>query len=129
MKKVPSVLKWIVLIVANTLPFALNAVFYQGGGMDDLFLFLPVFAVLTTLNFFCLKKPAHFIFMQAYMLLWQVFSGLLSTYLYYFNISPDSLTPVVGILLTAMGAGIILHISTILAVMKAVLYQRKAKRA
>ena len=124
-----SVIKWILLIAASTLPFALNMVFYQGGAMDDLFLFLPVFAVLTTLNFICLKKPTHFIFMQVYILLWEVFSGLLATFLYYFNISSDFMTPVVCILLTAMGAGIILDISTILAVIKAVLYQLKAKRA
>ena len=51
MKNLWNKCKWIFLFLINVLPFALDVIFYHTGSTDELFLFLPIFAGLTLLNY------------------------------------------------------------------------------
>ena len=117
MKKIWLTYKWLWLILINALPFALNVLFYKNGGMDDVFLFLPIFAGLTYLNYRnC--NTAQFIGFQAWILLGVIVSGYASTYLYYHNVSNDSMTPPVGQLVVMLEAAAVIVASAIAAIIK-----------
>ena len=112
--------KWILLLLINVLPFALNVIFYKTGILDDLFWFAPVFAGLTVLNYLTAKKTLPYLLYQVAVLACIIGGGYLSTYLYYHNISNDSMTPVVGALGVFVEASISVIATTITAVIKAV---------
>ena len=125
MRKLPAKYKWPLLILVNTLPFALFVLFYPGGIMRDILLFLPFFAGLTALNFQNCNKPLHFIFIQMYILICLVGSGYASTYLYYHNISNDSMTPVAGQVVVALEAATNIVTTAIAAVFKTKTIQKQ----
>ena len=125
MKKIWLTYKWLWLILINALPFALNVLFYKNGGMDDVFLFLPIFAGLTYLNYRnC--NTAQFIGFQAWILLGVIVSGYASTYLYYHNVSNDSMTPPVGQLVVMLEAAAVIVVSAMTAIVKATKARKEA---
>ena len=101
MKNLWNKCKWIFLFLINVLPFALDVIFYHTGSTDELFLFLPIFAGLTLLNYMNCQKVIPYILYQAFMLICIICAGYASTYLYYHNVSNDFMTPVVGELMTS----------------------------
>ena len=124
MKKSWNKYKWIFLILNNAFPFAVDVMFYPLGGMVDLCLFLPIFAVLTALNYRNCPKVIPYILYQAFMLVCIICTGYASTYLYYHNISNDSLTPLVGELMVLLGAGINIVATIITAAKKTVMNKK-----
>ena len=124
MKNVWNKYKWIFLFLINALPFVLDVLFYTTGAMDNLYLFLPIFAGLTVLNYRNCPKVAPYILYQAFMLICIICAGYASTYLYYHNVSNDSMTPVVGEFITLLGASISIVATLITAVVKAVMNKK-----
>ena len=118
MKKSLSTYKLPLLIMINTNPFALNVMFYSIGCMDEIYLFLPIFAALTTLNYYFCNKTAHYVIIQIYLLVCSISSGCISTYLYYKNVSSDPMTPAVGMLLVFWGAVIVIITTIITGIIK-----------
>ena len=127
MKNVWNKYKWIFLFLINALPFVLDVLFYTTGKMDDLYLFLPIFAGLTALNYRNCQKVIPYILYQAFMLVCIICAGYASTYLYYHNISNDFMTPVVGELMTLLGASISIVATVITSVVKAVMNKKRAQ--
>jgi hypothetical protein len=126
MKNVWNKYKWIFLFLINALPFVLDVLFYTTGKMDNLFLFLPIFAGLTALNYRNCQKVVPFILYQAFMLICIICAGYASTYLYYHNVSNDFMTPVLGKFITLLCAGISIVATLITAVVKAVKNKKHA---
>ena len=124
MKNVWNKYKWIFLFLINALPFVLDVLFYTTGKMDNLFLFLPIFAGLTVLNYRNCPKVVPYILYQSFMLICIICAGYASTYLYYHNVSNDSMTPVVGEFITLLGASISIVATLITAVVKAVMNKK-----
>ena len=120
MKNIWNKHKWMLLLLINALPFGLDVLFFTTGGMDNLFLFLPIFAGLTALNYRNCQKVVPFILYQAFMLICIICAGYASVYLYYHNVSNDSMTPVLGMFITLLCAGISIVATLITAVVKAV---------
>ena len=127
MKKVWNKYKWIFLFLINALPFVLDVLFYTTGAMDILHLFLPIFAGLTLLNYINCQKVIPYILYQAFMLVCIICAGYASTYLYYHNISNDSMTPVVGELMTLLGVSINIIVTVVTAVIKAVMNKKRTQ--
>ena len=127
MKNVWNKYKWIFLFLINALPFVLDVLFYTTGVMDNLRLFLPIFAGLTLLNYRNCQKVIPYILYQAFMLVCIICAGYASTYLYYHNVSNDSMTPVVGELMTLLGASISIVATVITAVVKAVMNKKRTQ--
>ena len=84
------------------------------------------FAGLTVLNYRNCQKVIPYILYQAFMLVCIICAGYASTYLYYHNISNDFMTPVVGELMTLLGASISIVATVISAVVKAVINKKRA---
>ena len=120
MKNIWNKHKWMLLLLINALPFGLDVLFFTTGGMDNLFLFLPIFAGLTALNYRNCQKVVPFILYQAFMLICIICAGYASVYLYYHNVSNDFMTPVLGKFITLLCAGISIVATLITAVVKAV---------
>ena len=127
MKNVWNKYKWIFLFLINALPFVLDVLFYTTGGMDNVFLFLPIFAGLTLLNYRNCQKVVPYILYQAFMLICIICAGYASTYLYYHNVSNDSMTPAVGEIMTRLGASISIVATVITSVVKAVMNKKRAQ--
>ena len=113
MKKLPPKYKIPLLILINTIPFALDVIFYSNGSVDNFYLFFPIFAVLTILNYYFSNKVSHFVILQVYLLACLIFSGCISTHLYYTNISDDSMTPAIG-MLSAYAGSVVVVITTVI---------------
>ena len=126
MKIIWNKYKWMFLLLINALPFGLDVIFYSFGAMDGLFLFLPVFAGLTVLNYKNSQKLIPYILYQAFMLICIICAGYASTYLYYHNVSNDSMTPVLGMFITLLCASISIVATVITAVIKAVKNKKSA---
>ena len=126
MKNVWNKYKWIFLFLINALPFGLDVLFFTTGGMDNVFLFLPILAGLTALNYRNCQKVVPFILYQAFMLICIICAGYASTYLYYHNVSNDSMTPVLGMFITLLCASISIVATLITAVIKAVKNKKHA---
>ena len=127
MKNVWNKYKWIFLFLINALPFVLDVLFYITGVLDDLFLFLPIFAGLTALNYGNCQKVVPYILYQVFMLICIICAGYASTYLYYHNVSNDFMTPVVGKLVTLLDASISVVATVITSVVKAVMNKKRAQ--
>lgn len=128
MKKMPSIYKWLLLILINTIPFVLNVIFYKHGVTDDMYLYLPVLFILTILNFLTFKKTPHYIIMQMYIIVCIFFSGYADTYLYFHNISDDSMTPLVGMITVFAEIATVLIVIVITAIVKAIINKNRAKK-
>ena len=126
MKNIWNKHKWMLLLLINALPFGLDVLFFTTGGMDNLFLFLPILAGLTALNYRNCQKVVPFILYQAFMLICIICAGYASVYLYYHNVSNDSMTPVLGMFITLLCAGISIVATLITAVVKAVKNKKHA---
>ena len=129
MKNVWNKYKWIFLFLINALPFVLDVLFYTTGATDNLYLFLPIFAGLTALNYRNCQKVIPYILYQAFMLVCIICAGYASTYLYYHNVSNDFMTPVVGKLVTLLGASISIVATVITSVVKAVMNKKRAQNS
>ena len=116
--------KWILLLLINAFPFILDVLIYTMGSMDNLFLFLPIFAGLTALNYRNCQKVVPYILYQVFMLICIICAGYASTYLYYHNVSSDFMTPVVGEFMTLLGASISVVATVITAVVKALMNKK-----
>ena len=126
MKNVWNKYRWIFLFLINALPFVLDVLFYTTGAMDNLYLFLPIFAGLAALNYRNCQKVVPYILYQVFMLICIICAGYASTYLYYHNVSNDFMTPVVGELMTQLGVSISIVATVITSVVKAVKYKKHA---
>ncbi len=124
MKNVWIKYKWIFLILINALPFAADVLFFATGKTDNLFLFLPIFVGLSILNYQNCKKTISYILYQAFMLACIICAGYASTYLYYHNISNDSMTPIVGELFVYLESITNTVATVITAVIKAIKNKR-----
>ncbi len=118
MKKVWDKSKWIFLILVNAMPFALKGIFFQIGLMADLYLFVPVFAGLTILNYRNCNNVVKYVLFQSFMLVCAVYSGYVSTCLYYQHISHDSLTPLAGMVAVLLEAAICIIVTIVTAIVK-----------
>ncbi len=101
------ILKYVLSFVICTLPFILRCAVYwkaEINGFYLVYLLFPVLLILTLMNFFLFRKNLHFIIAQIILLITMSSLTLLSTYLYYTNISNDSMTPVVGQAIAWLGA-------------------------
>ena len=127
MKNVWNKYKWIFLFLINALPFVLDVLFYTTGSMDDLYLFLPIFAGLTALNYRNCQKVVPYILYQVFMLICIICAGYASIYLYYHNVSNDFMTPIVGEFTTLLGASISIIATVITAVVKAVMNKKRTQ--
>ncbi len=128
MKKLQPKHRYLLLCLINAFPFLLNVCCFQYGGMDDLFLFLPVLAVLVGLNYAFTDKTVHFLLFQGYLLAFLILSGYAETYLYYLFICPDdTLTLLVGMIMTFIGAIIAIAVSAAFAIVKAVKHKKANK--
>ncbi len=119
MKKLMIKNKWIFLLLINSIPFVLNILLFQIGMMDDLFLFLPIFAYLTFQNYTNCEKVNLYILFQVFMIIYIICSGYASTYLYFHNVSSDSLTPIAGQLCVFLESAINIITTVITAIIKA----------
>lgn len=126
MKNIWDKYKWILLLLINALPFGLGVIFYSAAAPADLVLFLPVFTGLTVLNYKNSQKVIPYILYQVFMLICIICAGYASTHLYYHNISNDSLTPVVGELMTLLGTSISVVATVITVIVKAVMNKKSA---
>jgi len=117
-RKILTKFKWPLLVLINALPFLLNVVCFKIGAMDDLYMFLPIFLGLTALNFKNCNKITQFIALQSFILMCVVLTGYAGTYLYYHNVSSDSLTPMIGMGLVLLQVVAIIIITTIIAIVK-----------
>ena len=127
MKNVWNKYKWIFWFLINALPFVLDVLFYTTGKVDNLYLFLPIFAVLTALNYRNCQKVVPYILYQVFMLICIICAGYATTYLYYHNVSNDFMTPVVGKLVTLLDASISVVATVITSVVKAVMNKKRAQ--
>ena len=125
MKNIWNKHKWMLLLLINALPFGLDVLFFTMGVMDNLYLFLPILAGLTALNYRNCQKVVPFILYQAFMLICIICAGYASTYLYYHNVSNDFMTPVVGELMTILQAGFNVVATAITAIVKAVTNRKR----
>ena len=123
MKNVWSKYKWMLLLLI----FVLDVIFYPIGVMGDLCLFLPIFTGLTVLNYRNCQKVLPYILYQVFVLACIICAGYASTYLYYHNVSNDSMTPVVGEIMTLLGASINIIATVITAVVKAVMNKKRTQ--
>ena len=105
----------------------MDVLFYTTGAMDNLYLFLPIFAGLTALNYRNCQKVVPYILYQVFMLICIICAGYASTYLYYHNVSNDFMTPVVGKLVTLLDASISVVATVITSVVKAVMNKKRAQ--
>ena len=127
MKSIWNKFKWMLLLLINAFPFILDVLFYTTGKVDNLSLFLPIFAGLTALNYRNCQKVVPYILYQFFMLICIVCAGYASTYLYYHNVSNDFMTPAVGELMTLLGASISIVATVITAVVKVVINKKRTK--
>lgn len=118
MLKLPSKFKWPLLVLINVFPFLLNVLFYTNGFMDDLFLFLPILAGLTVLNYLNCTKVVHFVLLQVFMLVCLICSGYAATYLHYHNIVEEVLTLIVGQLFVLLEAATNIIVTLVTAILK-----------
>ena len=116
--------KLILLLLINAFPFVLDVIFYSAGAMFDLYLFLPIFTGLTILNYLSCKKTDTYILYQAFTLVCIICAGCVSTCLYYRNVSNDTMTPVVGGVITFWSAGISVFVTAVTSVVKAVINKK-----
>ena len=127
MKRIWLKNKWVLLFLINTLPFLLDIAFYKNGAMDDLFLFFPVFAGLTILNFKNCSKTLHFVFLQVYIIICAVCSGYISMNLHYNYLASDFMTLLVGTLFIFLGAVIGIIITIVSVVAKVITNKKQTK--
>ena len=117
--------KWPLLILFNTLPFALLVLLYPCGIWSHIFLFLPFLVGLTFLNYQNSNKTLHFIIIQMYILICLIGSGYVSTYLYYHNVSNDSMTPIAGQVVVVLETATNIVTTAIAAVLKTKTIQKQ----
>ena len=127
MKNIWNKYKWMLLLLISAFPFVLDVIFYPVGAMVDLYLFLPIFAGLTTLNYLSCQKTIPYIFYQVFILICIICDGYVSTYLYYHNVSNDSMTPTVGMLMTLWGVSISIIVTVVTSVAKAVITKKRTQ--
>ncbi|MBP3414226.1 MAG: hypothetical protein J6L81_03385 [Clostridia bacterium] len=125
MKRLPTIYKCLLLILINSCPFVFDIVFYKNGMTDNLYLFIPIFASLTVLNYWICKKTVHYLFIQLYVLICAFVSGYISTLLYYRNISDDWATPVVGMMITLICGSIVVITIIVTVVIKATINKKR----
>ncbi len=124
MKNLHPVFKYLLLIFINTCPFALSIILYRFGATYDIFLSILIINLVIILNNKNITKPLPFILLMIYMIICELFSGWLATYLYYYNISSDELTPVVGQLITLFTTLMIFLAAIILGISKIRSYRK-----
>ena len=128
MKNVWNKCKWAFLLLINALPFVVDLILYHGGAPSDLFLFLPVFAGLTVLNYRSCPKALPYLLYQTFMLICIICDSDASTYLYYHNISDDGMTLAIGTLMTLAGAGINIVVTVITTIVKVVSSKKRGNK-
>lgn len=120
--------KWLILLLSNIAPALLNLLLYRTGAMDDIYLFVPFFGFLTFLNYRNCDKVWQFLCIQLYMLVCIICSSSAETYIYYHNISNDFMTPVVGILVLIVEAGINIVTTIVAAIVMGIMKRKNILR-
>ena len=111
--------RWLLFII-NIIPFILDVSLYSLGAPLDFAFFMPVFFILTALNYYFSDKTLHYVLIQLYVLVCMVCSGFTSTYLYYTNISNDDMTIGIGIGGVIVASVLIIVTTAVTGIIKAV---------
>ncbi len=119
MQKNSFALKAILLLLINTIPLAFSVFCYEGGILSTLFVFPPAVALFGYINYCMCDKTLSFALMQLYFFIVIVFSGYISTSLYYHNIGHTSETLLVGTLSTFLKGAVVAIGSVIASIAKA----------
>lgn len=110
-------LKYILLLILNTVPFFLSCLLYEGGFVISLA--FPVIQILINcLNYKWAKKIPAYVFLNVAMLISSIQSLKISTQLYYDNISSDPGTLAVGFLEVQLALVFIIFMTLISIVCK-----------
>lgn len=126
MKRLPLKYRFPLLILINSLPFIFDIVFYENGAYNDL-LFPIVFACLVSMNYYLLDKTLHYVLINVYVLFGVIFSGVVSTFLYYNNISSDGETLAVGEAMIFWGTAIVIVTTVISGIIKGLINRKKGE--
>lgn len=118
MKRLPHVIRYLLLTVICVVPFVLNAVHYASGAVDELFWFFPFLTAFSWLNHRFTDKPGVFLLFQLLFLLCAVYSCWVNAWQYYCNIGHDFETLTVGELFAYLEGGSVLLITTIVFLFK-----------
>ncbi len=87
--------RFCLLLILNILPFFLDCVLYKFGAWVELM--FPILQIIINLiNYHCTTKVISFVFLNMAMLISSIANILISTQLYYANVSSDSGTLLVG---------------------------------
>ena len=111
-------LKYVIATAANYIPALCACLFFRGGGPVMFPLLIALQIILTLLNFFIANSKKPMIFLSANLFVSTIIANVLSTYLYYTNISSDSETILVGEWATIIGAGFVFILSLIFILLK-----------
>ena len=126
MKNIWNTYKLPLLILINILPFALNVLFYRTGAVDDYLLHVPILIGLSILNYKNSSKVSQLLLLHMLILICTVSAGFASSYLYYHNVSNDSMTPIIFQLMLIIEVTVSIISMTVTVILKAILNQRKA---
>ena len=118
MKNLQLKYKLPLLILINTIPFALDVIFYRAGAPLELPLFLIAVIILSSLNNQCCNKALHYVIVQLYLLACLISAGYISTHLYYTNISADPMTPAIGMGIVFFWTVIVIIITVVTGTLK-----------
>lgn len=68
MKQLPAAVRYSLALLVSALPFALNAIFWKSGCVDEMLWFFPVLALLTWLNYRCSDGWMSFLLLQLFLI-------------------------------------------------------------
>ncbi len=111
---------FILTIFADFLPVPFAFLFYRGGWAGDLANFSCIILPILFLNYKVSNKTIKLAVLTVLTLAATLLSGRISTQLYYKNVSSDYMSLVVGDIITAIEVGLVLLISVVSIIAKAI---------
>ena len=111
---------FILMIFADFLPVPFAFLFYSGGWVGDVAGFCCIILPILFLNYKVSNKTINLAVLTVLTLAATLLSGRISTQLYYKNVSSDYMSLVVGDIITAIEAGLVLLISVVSITTKAI---------
>lgn len=122
MKKtnIPKVLNIFLISVLNYILVLFGLVFYRGGAPLITLFFILTQAALTVMNCLTAKNIPELIWYSVNLLVSTIIGNILSSQLYYHNISSDSRTLLVGKVMLQIGIVYVIAISVIAIIIKVI---------
>lgn len=111
---------FILMIFADFLPVPFAFLFYSGGWVGNVVNFSCIILPILFLNYKVSNKTINLAVLTVLTLAATLLSGRISTQLYYINVSSDYMSLVVGDIITAIEAGLVLLISVVSITVKAI---------